>query len=377
MIVLRHGGDIYTHGVLKGKELIDFSSNINPLGVPKSFTDNIQEAIDNLNKYPDIKYRRLKDYIAEYINNSRMLFGEDEEEKSIKEGYNELVDENHIVLGNGAAEIIDLVISTLKRIMIITPSFGEYEENAEKHGCEIIYINSTENMDYDYKSIVDNLHKVDGIIVANPNNPDGRILSERKFKPILDYCEENNKLVIIDEAFIEFVGNMNKSYVEKLEKYRCLFIIRALTKFYAMPGIRFGFGISKNEQIIEKIKYMQNPWNINVFAEVAAKYVLKDEEYIKKSLKWIREQREFMQKEIRKIGFIEKAYNTNGNFILCKLKDIDCEDLYTLCLEEGIVIRKCNNYRGLNRFFVRFAIKDWRTNKVFIDKLNKIWRDSK
>ncbi|WP_428830230.1 pyridoxal phosphate-dependent aminotransferase [Clostridium tetani] len=374
-MTLRHGGDIYTDGILKGRKLIDFSSNINPLGIPKSFTENIQEAIDNLNKYPDIKYRTLKGNIVEYINKSKVLFQRDK--KVIENGYIEIVDENSIVLGNGAAEIIDLVISTLKRIMIITPSFGEYEENAEKHGCEILYVNSTENMDYDYESILNNLNKVDGIILGNPNNPDGRILKEEEFKPILDYCEKNNKLVIIDEAFIEFVGDMSKSYVEKIKNYKCLFIIRALTKFYAMPGIRFGFGISRDKKVIEEIKSLQNPWNINAFAEVAAKYVLKDKEYIKKSLQWITEEREILLEEIRKLGFIEKAYNSNGNFILCKLKNIDCEQLYDLCLKEDIVIRKCDNYKGLDKFFVRVAIKDRQTNKILIDKLNKIWRDFK
>lgn len=372
---MRHGGDIYTDGILKGKELIDFSSNINPFGVPKSFTDNIQEAIDNLNKYPDIQYRLLKRYIVEYINKSKIFFGKDE--RSMMESSCELVNSEYIVLGNGAAEIIDLVIATLKKIMVITPSFGEYEEDAEKHGCEIVYVNSTEDMDYDYKTIFDNLHKVDGIIIGNPNNPDGRILKEDKFKNILDYCEENNKLIIIDEAFIEFVGDMSKSYVEKIKNYKCLFIIRALTKFYAMPGIRFGFGISRNEKVIEKIKSMQNPWNINAFAEVAAKYVLEDEKYIGKSLQWIERERSILLEELRQIDFIDKSYKTNGNFILCKLKNIDCEQLYDLCLKEGIVIRKCNNYRGLNKSFVRFAIKDCQTNKVLINTLNKIWRDFK
>ena len=178
-------------------------------------------------------------------------------------------------------------------------------------------------MDYDYKEIFNNLNKVDGIIVANPNNPDGRtVLKEEEFKTILDYCEQNNKLVIIDEAFIEFLGRyINKSFVDKIRKYKCLFIIRALTKFYAMPEYDLDLELAKMKKIIEKIKSMQNPWNIKCFAEVAAKYVLKRwRDILRNLLKWITKRKRNLLEEIRKIEFIEKAYDTHGNFILCKLK---------------------------------------------------------
>ncbi|WP_125153204.1 pyridoxal phosphate-dependent aminotransferase [Clostridium rectalis] len=360
---MQHGGDIYTDGVLKGKKLIDFSSNINPIGVPKSFKSNIVEAIEVLNRYPDAHYRNLKLYLKNYINNNYNF-----EKKDI----NEIICEQDLILGNGAAEIIDLVISCFKKILIITPSFGEYEEDSIKWGLHIEYVSMTEEMEYDYHAILDKLHNVDALLIGNPNNPNGRIVDKKEFKNILEYCEKNKKSVIIDEAFIEFTGDVNNSFVTDISKYKCIFIIRALTKFYAMPGIRMGFGFSKDYELLENIKKKQNPWNINCFAEVAAKYVLTDKKYIRDSIKWIKEERCFLTNQLEKVNYIDRVYKTNSNFILCKLKGIDCHELYNKCLDNGIVIRKCNNYTGLDNSFVRFAIKDREMNKMLINILQSI-----
>lgn len=355
----KHGGDVYTDGILKGKELIDFSSNINPLGVPRSFIDNINEAMQSVTRYPDIKYRELIKNINKYI--------------MIQSGHDkEFLGEDKYLLGNGAAEVIDLSVSSLKKILIVVPSFVEYEEDAIKHNCEITYSYLTEDMDYNYEDIYSKLEAVDGVIIANPNNPSGNIINKDKFKNILDYCEDNDKTIIIDEAFVEFTGDKNISFVKELEKYNCLFIIRALTKFFAMPGIRFGFGISRNKTLIKELKMRQNPWNINCFAETAAKYVLFDNEYIKASEKWIQEEKGFLPKELEKISFIERVYKTHSNYVLCKLKDITDEELYNLCLKEDIVIRKSSNFRGLDESFVRFAIKDRELNIKLLEVLRNL-----
>lgn len=361
---LQHGGDIYTEGLLKGRELIDFSSNINPLGIPESFITRIDEAVKNLNRYPDAKYRELRYNLKEYINKSPILFNDKKEQDFVKEEY--------IVVGNGAAEVIDLVISQFKSILIMAPSFGEYEEDALKWGLNIRYSKLTEDMEYNYEDIMIKLSSVDALIIGNPNNPNGSIINREKFKAILEFCEENNKKIVVDEAFIEFVGDINQSFVDEIKNYKCLFIVRALTKFYAMPGIRLGFGLCSDMEFIEKIKGGQNPWNINSFAEVAAKYVLKDKEYIQMSLNWIREERDYLTNELNAITFIQKVYKTHGNFILCKLKGLSCHRFYDVCLQKDIVIRKCDNYKGLGKEYVRFAIKDRSTNYILIEAIKNL-----
>jgi threonine-phosphate decarboxylase len=346
-----HGGDIYTEGVLRGREVIDFSSNINPFGVPLSFREHISEAIDNCEKYPDIKYRELIKNLKNYLRK------------------NSHVSNLEVIPGNGASEIIDAVICLFKSILIIAPSFLEYEKSARKGELEITYSYLDEAMEYDYKDIYEKLKKVDAVIIGNPNNPSGNIIDKESFKTILDFCEENGKVIIIDEAFVEFTGDKRNSYLEEANNYSCLFIIRAITKFFGMPGIRFGYGITKNKCLELAIKKLQNPWSINSFAETAVKYALKDVDYINSSLKWIAEERSFMVKELNSVRCIDKVYDTKANYVLCRLKKISCEELYTRCMKNGIAIRRAGNFKGLDEGFVRLAIKSRHDNLRLLEVL--------
>ncbi|MEG2353471.1 MAG: histidinol-phosphate transaminase [Clostridium sp.] len=356
-----HGGDVYTNGIFMEKELLDYSSNINPLGVPKSFENNINKALDALIRYPDLQYRELKKSLEDYTG----------------------VNSEYFVLGNGAAEIIDITISRLESILIMAPCFGEYEESAIKHNCKVEYSylveesidNNIFSFNYAYEDIIKKLEKVQGLIIGNPNNPNGSIIDKDRFISILDYCENNKKTVIIDEAFIEFVADMGKSFINYIEKYKCLVIIRAITKFFAMPGIRFGYGICSDVNYIATLHKYQLPWNINSFAELAVNEVLKDEEYIEKSLRWILEESSFFYEKLRNVHLFEKVYKSSGNFILCKLKDITDEELYKLALEKDLLIRTCGSYRGLNSKYIRLAIKDRKNNLKVIDIFKNIVKE--
>lgn len=348
-----HGGDIYTEGVFKGRKLIDFSSNINPLGISEIFKNNLEEGLKNAEIYPDVHYRELKDNIIKYL------------------GVN-FIKENDIVLGNGAAEIIDLSIGSFKKVLIVVPSFVEYELDARKWGCEIEFSSLNENMDIDYEDVFSKFHGADALIIGNPNNPNGKVINKNKFWRILQYAESSKKTIILDEAFIEFTEEKNNTFLKEIGSYSCIFIIRALTKFFAIPGIRFGYGITKKQSLINRIKEKQNPWNINCFAELAAKYILKDKKYIKESKAWMNEEVNYLPKAFKKIKFIDKVFPTNCNFVLCKLKNITDEKLYNLCLQEGIVIRKASNFITLDNRYVRFAIKNRENNQKLLNVLKSI-----
>lgn len=362
---MKHGGDVYTEGMLKGIKLLDYSSNINPLAISLNFTSHINEALDKINLYPDVKYRYLKKDVISYLKNSEIYFSKNKSNCT----YLSQISEKQIFVGNGASEILDLVISSLNSITIVVPSFVEYEDISKKHKLKIEYSYLNNNMEYDYDDMITKLSSTDGLIIGNPNNPNGCIIDFNRFKEVLDYCEAQQKLAIIDEAFVEFVLDYDKSIIKHIDKYRSIVIIRAITKFYGMPGIRFGYGVTINNKLIEFMEKNQNPWSVNCFAEIAVKYALVDESFIKKSKEWIEQERELMFLSLKRIRFIEKVYISYGNYFLCKLKYLSSSKLFDIMLSHGILIRNCNNYLGLDDSYVRFAIKDRESNEIFIEKL--------
>ncbi|KOA19765.1 threonine-phosphate decarboxylase [Clostridium homopropionicum DSM 5847] len=344
---LEHGGDIYTEGKFKGIELIDFSSNINFLGVPKSFTNNVHKALEDIICYPDLKYREAKLHISEYL----------------KAG----IREENIILGNGAAEIINLSIRALKKPCIVVPSFSEYETTAKAYSKEIVFSYLNEDFSYNYNDIMERLKGCDGLVIGNPNNPNGGIINKESFEKIIYYCEEHKKKIIIDEAFIEFVEDENQSFVDKCSSFKCLFIIRAFTKFFAMPGIRLGYGVSLDIDFIESLSKLQIPWNINTFAEIAIKSVLKDQEYINASKDKHNIERQYFIEELKRFNFIDEIYETHANFQLLRSINITGEDMFNFCLSRGVLIRRCRNFRGLDDRFIRLAIKSREDNQKLLN----------
>lgn len=343
---MEHGGDIYTAGKFKGIELIDFSSNINFLGIPKSFIDHIDKALASLSHYPDLKYREIKFHIKEYLKHE--------------------IREENIILGNGASEIINIVISTLKKPCIVVPSFSEYEYSASKYSKEIIFSYLNDDFSYNYKDILDKMNDCDGLVIGNPNNPNGGVIDRALFEEIIHYCEDNKKRIIIDEAFIEFAED-HESLTQHSVNFKCLFIIRALTKFFAMPGIRFGYGISSDVAFIQRLIKLQVPWNINSFAEVAIESVLRDRKYIRVSKDTIKYEREYFTKNLQKFKFIDKVYKSHGNFLLLRLRNIEGEEIFQYCISNGILIRRCMNFRGLDNRFIRLAVKSREDNKKLLN----------
>lgn len=354
MIAL-HGGDIYTDGVFKNKQLIDFSSNINPYGVPNMVSKNIDELLEISTKYPDIKYRLLKQSIVEYI----------------KKYYDTDIDIDNILLGNGAVEIIDKLIESVKSISIVAPSFIEYELIANKYNKEIKFINLDSDMLFDYNMIKDSLSKTEALIIANPNNPSGTIIDKALFKQVLDYCETTNKKIFIDEAFIEFTFDY-MSFIKETKTYNCIFIIRAFTKFFGMPGVRLGYCISNNKDYINLLSSKQLAWNINCFAEYAAIKAFKDNRYILESKEWIKKESPYFIDELKSFRFIEKVYNTNCNFALCKLNTYSSKQLYFKMLQKNILIRVCDNFRNLGTNHIRLAIKTHTLNNILFDALKEL-----
>jgi len=363
-----HGGNIYKIFREKNiKEILDYSSNINPYGVPESLKQKIIENIGILERYPDPDYVELREKLA-HLNK---------------------VELENIVLGNGATEAIFLFIKVIKpeKVLIVSPTFGEYEravracKNSESQKIEIEYFELEEKDEFNLnigKLKKELEKKYDLVIICNPNNPTGKFLKMAETEEILRECNKYDTKLFIDEAFIEFLEDgLKESIVNSGENKKNLFVTRAFTKFFAIPGLRLGYGIYFDKNLEKKIAEKKEPWSVNNIAEMAGITVLDDTEYIEKTLNWITEEKKYMYEKLDEISGI-KPYKTEVNFICVKIKDeliskgLNVKKLREKMMEEGILIRDASNFKFLDERFFRLAIKDRRSNDRVIEALKKI-----
>lgn len=385
-----HGGNIYKIFREKNiKEILDYSSNINPYGIPESLKKRITENLEILERYPDPDYVELREKLA-YLNK---------------------VDISNIILGNGATEIIFLFMKVInpKKILIVSPTFGEYEravkatERVEdssilrdsnkkkydeksfgKQKIEIEHFELKENDDF--KLNIHNLKnelekKYDLLIMCNPNNPTGKFLKLDETEEILKECNKYNTKLFIDEAFIDFLKDgIKESIINTKEDKQNLFVTRAFTKFFAMPGLRLGYGIYFDKKLEKRISEKKEPWSVNNIAEMAGLTVLDDTKYIEETLKWIAEEKTYVYEKLNEINGI-KPYKTEVNFITVKIEDnfilkgLNVKILREKMLEQGILIRDASNFKFLDERFFRLAIKNRKNNDRVIETLKKIFDD--
>ena len=350
---LGHGANVDNMAKQFGKnenDIIDFSSNVNP-HIISDLGKYVLEGLEKSRSYPDINYTNLRNNISDYIK----------------------VDSELIIPGNGATEIIYLLMKSIKkRLAILNPTFSEYGRGAKLNNLEVIdfHLKEENNFSIDLDEIQKNMDKFDSLFVCNPNNPNGKV---KDLNELLDFMIENDKLLIVDETFMEFVGEEEKySLINRIEQTPNLFILKAVTKFFGMPGLRLGYGVTSNKQIINNIYEYKEPWTINSFAENLSNYLFKDKEYIKSSKDYYINERKFMLEQLRKIPKL-KVYDTDTNFVLIKLEDGEANSLKLELFEKyNILIRDASNFIGLDKSYIRVAIKSHDDNKVLIESLRKI-----
>ena len=198
---------------------------------------------------------------------------------------------------------------------------------------------------------------------------------------ILKECNKYNTKLFIDEAFIDFLKDgMKESIINTKENKQNLFVARAFTKFFAIPGLRLGYGIYFDKKLEKGISEKKEPWSVNNIAEMAGLTVLDDTEYIEKTLKWITEEKTYVYEKLNEISGI-KVYETEVNFIAGKIDEklfsegLNVKILREKMLEQGILIRDASNFKFLDERFFRLAIKNRKNNDRVIETLKKIFDD--
>lgn len=339
-----HGGDVYRHpGVL------DFSANLNPLGTPETVIRAAQDSIWKINQYPDACQEELLEALAGY----------------------EGVLRDWLICGNGAAELIFALVHAVrpKRALLPAPTFAEYEQALRACGCEINYISLEEYSGFvPGEEVLDAITEdIDLLFWCNPNNPTGVLTSSELLAAIMEQCRGTGTLLAVDECFLDFVEDGERASLKSyLKENRHVFLLKAFTKRYAMPGIRLGYGITANEALLEAMERQVQPWNVSVPAQAAGIAALKEIDYVEQARRTITQERAFLLKKLKSLGLT--TYESRANYIFFQGQ----EDLYEKLLEENILIRDCSNYPGLRKGYYRIAVKNHAQNQQLTEAIGRI-----
>ncbi len=346
--IVTHGG-IYSAGLEFDSKILDFSSNVNPLGFPPALRNGLKKNSTLFSVYPDSNSTRLRDHLEKYTG----------------------IPKNQIIVGNGATEIIynfSKAFLNKRNVLIPIPAFGEYESAARLNGARVSYF-KTMNLNQDIDNFLKTISKNQCIFVCNPNNPTGVLISKKNMLKILDLSHDKSALVFVDECFIELASNPKESIVSKLREFDNLFILRSMTKSFGLAGLRVGYGLGSKKMvgIINKIKI---PWNVSGIAQNIAIRALSNRSHLEKTRKLIEKERKFLNSSISKInGF--RCYDSDANFILIKSK-INSKQLQKKLLRKNILIRDCSSFRGLDNKFIRIAVRTPSENQRLVKEFGKV-----
>lgn len=336
---MSHGGDIYEKNID-----YDFSVSLNPMGVPAEVINALRESISHVSEYPDIRQRRLKEALAQ-----AEVCGTDE-----------------VLGGNGASEILFTIAQMIKpaKALLISPCFIGYGYVLKTlDGCKMKYCPDTE-----IETLPDRIDADTGIVfIANPNNPTGMNIDKRLLLKIADRCERTGTSLVVDECFLPLSEHQH-SLSQLAVKSKNLFVVKAFTKTFAIPGIRIGYVISSADNISRLADYLPE-WNLSVpaiEAGISCANMMRNTDYLKRSCSMVKKERRYLERNLKKTGI--ETTPSDSCYILFKSKRI----LYDKLLEKGFLIRDCNDFKGLKKGWFRIAVKDHDANEKLIENIQAI-----
>jgi len=326
---------------IKKKDIISFSSNVNPLGISYRLKETLSEQLDAITSYPDRDYTALRICIANYADTQP----------------------ENIIVGNGSTELISLFIQTRhpKKALVLGPTYSEYEREISLGGGTTKYYPLKEEQDFrlDVADFCTHLKdSIDLLVLCNPNNPTSTALTVKEMRKILDTCLQHGIFVMVDETYVEFAPQGAKiTAVPLTNYYNNLIILRGTSKFFAAPGLRLGYAVTGNQDLAKAINTRKNPWTINSLAEIAGRLMFQDQDYIQKTQELIGRERTRVYETLSSWHSV-RVYTPQANFILLQIlsDDITSDLLFEHCIKKGLMIRNCSTFPFLNNKFVRFCI---------------------
>lgn len=325
---------------IKKEDITSFSANVNPLGISFKLKESLSSHIDAITSYPDREYTSLRKAIGTYVQS----------------------DYQNIIVGNGSSELISILIQIRhpKKALIIGPTYSEYEREVTIAGgrCHYFPLYEEDNFQLNETNLFEELHKdVDLLILCNPNNPTSTQITSNQMRKILDVCKQKDIFVMVDETYVEFAEDVeNITSIPLTKYYNNIIILRGISKFFAAPGLRLGYAVCGNQDLIKEINQKKNPWTINSLAAIAGEIMFSDEEYIQKTRALISSERERICTELSKSNDL-KIYPCHANFVLVRIlnEQVNADDLFDAAIRQKLMIRNCSTFPFLDNQYFRFC----------------------
>lgn len=361
-----HGGDVYGAASIE----IDFSVNTTPLGVPPAVLQAVSSCREEILRYPDSQCRALRQALSEFW--PRFLASDSSAGLSLPA--------SHFICGNGAADLIFALVRALKprKAVLFDPCFSEYEEALKAEDCSIIRVPLSPDNQWlpslaDFLECMERSGGADLVFLGNPNNPTGMALESVQTEKLLQVCSRFSAVLVVDECFNGFLDHPEQFTVAGLTKnYPNLFVLNAFTKVYGMAGLRLGYGICSDTELLERMTAVRQPWSVSGLAQKAGIAALSEESFAARARELVSRERAFLTEEMRKLGFT--VYPSMVNYLLFSHPWETKPELKAFLMKRGILIRSCSDYRSLDSSFYRIAVKTRSENGRLLQEL-KAWKD--
>ncbi|NUU78713.1 threonine-phosphate decarboxylase CobD [Paenibacillus xylanilyticus] len=355
--VFGHGGDVETAASRFGGnpgDFLDFSANINPLGPPKEVLKALEQGLQTVLRYPDPAHRAFKSLLGERLGLS----------------------EEYISVGNGAAESMALILLGLspRKVGTVEPGFSEYRSLSRQFGAEVHHVLGREELEW--RALPEDIEKlmeqVDLLFLGQPNNPNGVQYPVEVLHRLARHAEKTDTVLVIDEAFMDFIPEARRqSLASPLQEYPQVIIIRSMTKFYAIPGLRLGYAMGRPD-LIRAMTEKQVTWSVNGLALIAGEACLcSGEAFERDTLEQVSLEREKLTSDLETCGF--DVTRGEANFILARVpQPWTAATMQAALGKRGILIRSCAMYPGLEERHIRLAVKDTTSNLRLVNEIKGI-----
>ncbi len=338
-----HGGDRDTFVETYGREPLDFSANSSPLGVPEAVQRAVCASAARCDSYPDPYCRALRNALSDV----------------------HALPPAHILCGNGSADLLYrlALAKKPKQALVLAPTFSEYEQALRLVGCRVEHwmLSESDGFALDVRLCEKITAQTDLVVVCQPNNPTGLVAERTVMEHILRRCEQTDTMLVVDECFLDFLED-EASYTlrGRVEDSGHLLLLKAFTKLYGMAGLRLGYCLCRDEELLGAMQASGQPWAVSTPAQAAGLAALSCTEYVDAVRRLVHTERAWLKQELETLGFF--VLDGRANYLLFRAP----EALGGRLEAQGILLRDCSNFYGLSKGWYRTAVRTHADNRTLI-----------